>query len=365
MILTDRSLHDLSFSYFLNLINSRVPECPNLIYKETSILADRPGFQELLGDIASIANQGFGYILIGVKKDEINQPVELNSFVDFEEICLTIKQACLDYIQERIDGLELKGYELEPGRGFIVIHIPKSAKTPHMVSFAHHSDFFQRYATGKRIMSIDEIRSLMMTNPFVSRMIEQGLIASGKLIKPGQSLKKTGPPYVRIFTDGAVDQFLQKYMLCKVYPQTLVIVSPFISDLAGELTDLSDIVNKINRDKTTTYIITRPSNEDYQKNSINILSQSPYIEIRYNEDVHAKLYICWCRKDEHESFALFGSGNLTSGGLRHNIELGMMIYSKEHGRALIGELFKWSANDLRSKSKRIKKIQKYLLTKGE
>ena len=84
--------------------------------------------------------------------------------------------------------------------------------------------------------------------------------------------------------------------------------------------------------------------------------QSPYTEIRYNEDIHAKLYICWCRKNEEQSFALFGSGNLTSGGIRHNLELGMMIYSKDHGRALVRELYEWSAVALRSQSQRIKKI---------
>jgi phosphatidylserine/phosphatidylglycerophosphate/cardiolipin synthase-like enzyme len=80
------------------------------------------------------------------------------------------------------------------------------------------------------------------------------------------------------------------------------------------------------------------------------------VEIRYNPDVHAKLYISWHR-EENDSFALFGSGNLTSGGVRYNLELGMMILARGHGKKLIRELYDWSANALRTKSQRVKPIQ--------
>ncbi len=51
---------------------------------------------------------------------------------------------------------------------------------------------------------------------------------------------------------------------------------------------------------------------------------------------------------------MFGSGNLTRGGIRHNLELGMMIYANDHGRKLIRELYQWSTVGLRSQSQRIK-----------
>jgi len=185
-------------------------------------------------------------------------------------------------------------------------------------------------------------------------LAELELLVNGRVFRQNSGGKKSHPPYVRIFTEKSVDQFLQKYLLSNTFPQILVIVSPFISDLAGELVDLQHVVAKINKDKTLTYVITRPAKETYQQDSIAILSQSPYVEIRYNEDIHAKLYICWCRKKEEDSFALFGSGNLTKGGIRQNLELGMMIYSHDHGRTLVRDLYEWSTSGLRTKSKRIK-----------
>ena len=170
--------------------------------------------------------------------------------------------------------------------------------------------------------------------------------------------------YVRIFTEKTVNQFLIKYMTCKSYPQNLIIISPFISDLGGETYSLKEIVNKITQDKTPTYVVTRKPIERYQQEGISVLKDSPFTEIRYNDSIHAKLYICWCRKNEDDSFALFGSGNLTSGGVRQNLELGMMIYSHDHGRKIIRDLYYWSINQLRTQSKREKSIS-YKRTGGK
>jgi hypothetical protein len=223
-----------------------------------------------------------------------------------------------------------------------------------MIARENRTDFYRRYDTDKRSMTLDEIRSTILMNPIYQGYVESELLAKGKVVRPGHSKQKSNPPYVRVFTDKSVDQFLHKYMSCEVFPQNLVIVSPFISDLAGELINLQDLVDKINADKTLTYVITRPAKEKYQQESMEILCQSPYVEVRYNENIHAKLFICWCRKSEEDSFALFGSGNLTKGGVRHNLELGMMIYSKDHGRTLVRDLYEWSTVVLRTQSTRIK-----------
>ena len=91
------------------------------------------------------------------------------------------------------------------------------------------------------------------------------------------------------------------------------------------------------------------------KEGLAILEQGKNVEIRYNPDVHAKLYISWNRNDE-ESFAMFGSGNLTSSGINYNLELGMMILSRGYGRQLVRELYRWG-DALRTQSLRVKTIK--------
>ena len=312
MIFNGRSLHEINNIDFEILVQNKIPEGPNLEYKETAYGGSADNIREMLRDIVAIANADGGYLILGIREDAFGRAESIVPMKGAPDKVQPIRQVCLDGISERIEGLEVKAFEFSPGEGLIVIRIPKSDHRPHMVIKEHRTDFFRRYETYKREMTIDEIRSLILTNPTNSRLVELELLASGKVIKPSQSTRKLSPPYVRIFTEKSVDQFFQKYMICTKFPQTLVIVSPYISDLAGESIDLTDIVSKINKDKTLTYIITRPPIEKYQQNSIAILNQSPYIEIRYNEDIHAKLYLLWCRKDEYESFALFGSGNLTA-----------------------------------------------------
>ena len=104
-----------------------------------------------------------------------------------------------------------------------------------------------------------------------------------------------------------------------------MIVSPFIGELAEERFKLSDVLNKALREKTRVYVITRSPSEEYHRISLEILDSYPNVEIRLNSEIHAKLFVCWCR-DEVESFALLGLATLPSGGFRSNLELGMMIY---------------------------------------
>lgn len=356
MIFNGRSLQDLSITDFETLAKKQVPEGPDLEYKLTAYRGTASEIREMLRDVSALANLEGGYLIMGMKQDTTDRAEEIVPIENVLQLTQAIRQACLDGISERIDGLEVKCYETSTDMGIIVIRIPKSDNRPHMVSKEHRTDFFKRYDTDKREMTIDEIRSLVIANPLNTRLVELELLASGKLIKPSRGTKRQNPPYVRIYTEKSVDQFLQKYFVCDKFPQNLVIVSPFISDLSSEQINLTDIVSKINHDKTYTYVITRPPREVYQKDSLEVLSRSPYIEVRYNEDIHAKLFICWCRKDVDESFALFGSGNLTSGGIRRNLELGMMIYSQDQGRLIINDLYEWSTVGLRSKSRLTQKL---------
>jgi hypothetical protein len=163
------------------------------------------------------------------------------------------------------------------------------------------------------------------------------------------------PPYIIIYTKNTVEQFIKRYMLGTAKIQALVLVSPFISTLMGEVYELKDVLKKAKRDQTRVYVVTRKPEAEYQFKGIDLLNQFSCVEIRYNPDIHAKLYISWGRELE-ESFAFFGSGNLTSGGLRYNLELGMMILARGDGKNIIRKLYSWGSHDIRVASKIIKMI---------
>lgn len=113
--------------------------------------------------------------------------------------------------------------------------------------------------------------------------------------------------------------------------------------------------NKTKAEKGRVHVITQEPKDKYHKEGLAVLEQGENVEIRYNPDVHAKLYISWSRIEE-ESFAMFGSGNLTSSGISYNLELGMMILARGYGRKLVRELYNWG-DVLRTRSHKIKSIR--------
>ncbi len=152
--------------------------------------------------------------------------------------------------------------------------------------------------------------------------------------------------HIRLVTERTVDCFLQRFFLRDVPIRNLSIVSPFINTLEGSRFTLRDLSEKIGRECIPTYVVTRSPSESYQEEAIAVLAHNEWIEIRFNESLHAKVYVS-SAIPESESFALFGSGNLTSRSIAENIEVGMLIVAKGQGRSLVDELYYWANNRLR------------------
>lgn len=348
MILGGRSLHELNLEDFRTLIENRIPEGPHLDYKQTAYSGRPSDIREMLRDVISLANANGGYLVMGISEDGSNCPVDFYPIEDYISISQGIRQACLDGIQERLDGLEVAGYEIEPNKGIIVIHVPPSDKTPHMVSLNHHSDFYRRYDTDKRVMTIGEIRDSFLVSPFFRKLAELQTQVQQS------STQSESVTYMRILTERSVEKFLQRYMSCSGQ-QTLIIISPFIGNLDGESYDLANVIKKTKTENGRIHVITREPQVDYHRKGLAVLEKGENVEIRYNSFIHAKLYVSWNRNEE-ESFAMFGSGNLTSASMSYNLELGMMILSRGYGRKLVRELYRWGDN-LRTQSKKVKAIK--------
>ena len=152
--------------------------------------------------------------------------------------------------------------------------------------------------------------------------------------------------FAQIVTERPVETFLRKLFIGRPELETLVIVSPFLGDLAGTRFSLQNLCERLSRTNTPLYVITRQPVADYHREGVAVLLQYDNVEVRYNAALHAKLYVCWTR-EVGEAFALFGSGNLTYSGTQGNIELGMMVFGKGPGRDLVNRLYKWGL-DLRT-----------------
>jgi phosphatidylserine/phosphatidylglycerophosphate/cardiolipin synthase-like enzyme len=153
--------------------------------------------------------------------------------------------------------------------------------------------------------------------------------------------------YAEVVSDKPVQRFLLKFYLSDIPIENLILISPYVSNLEGTRVTLDSICKKAVEKSIPFYVITRSPQEEYHQQAINTLLSYDPIELRYNESLHAKLYLCLCQ-DESQSFALIGSANLTRNSIEKNIEIAMMIYGRGRGREILRELSHWGLERLRT-----------------
>jgi phosphatidylserine/phosphatidylglycerophosphate/cardiolipin synthase-like enzyme len=153
--------------------------------------------------------------------------------------------------------------------------------------------------------------------------------------------------HVRLVTERTVEHFLRRLFLRDATMRNLCLIAPFINTMDDCRFTLADVSAKIRAERIPTFVVTREPTEDYQVEAMKILCDNDWVEVRYNESVHAKVYVAAAQR-ESESFALFGSGNLTGRAITSNVEVGMMLYAQGIGRPLVDELYYWANNRLRT-----------------
>lgn len=148
--------------------------------------------------------------------------------------------------------------------------------------------------------------------------------------------------YVRVVYERGFMDFFERFLIA-VNVSQLLIVSPWVTSLENETIKLTDIANKINRENIKTLVFLRnPKKEPINSEAIRILSECPTVDIHFNDELHAKVYVCKC---DPFGFALVGSANL-SGRATRALEVGLMIDGIGRGQEIVAELQKLGSYDL-------------------
>lgn len=148
--------------------------------------------------------------------------------------------------------------------------------------------------------------------------------------------------FVKVVYEGGHEAFFERFLLA-VEVRHLLIVSPWITSLSEERIQLWDIVEKITKEKINTRIFMRdPQKEPFNIEAVGILKSCPTVTLFYNNELHAKVYVCRC---EPFGFALVGSANLSGRATRAH-EIGIMIEGKGKGQDIIEELQRLGIYDL-------------------
>jgi hypothetical protein len=154
------------------LIDNKVAEKKSVEYKQALPERSDGDRKEFLADVSSFANAAGGHLIYGMKEDA-GVPVELVG-LELENADASVSaldNAIRDGIRKRIPGVVVHPVPLESGRTAIVIRVPKSFASPHMVTFGGTSRFYSRNSNGKYQLDVEEIRSAFLLSDTIAQRI--------------------------------------------------------------------------------------------------------------------------------------------------------------------------------------------------
>lgn len=156
MLFRGTKLSDLQEQDLQRLINDQVQERDTVEYKRDMYGNSDADKREMLKDITSMANHRGGYLLIGI--DENGEGIATNVVgIELGNHVERITSCCLDNVDKRIIGLEIRDIPLGNGRVVVVVSIPESINASHMVTHTGLNQFWKRHGRQKDKMTVDEV----------------------------------------------------------------------------------------------------------------------------------------------------------------------------------------------------------------
>jgi hypothetical protein len=146
------------------LIENQVSERKTIEYKQALVRNSKAENKEFLADVSSFANASGGHLVYGMK-EEGGLPVELCGLdmIDDPDATVTaLDNSIRDGIKPRIPGVVVWAVPLAGGKKAIVIRVPKSFASPHMVTYGGSSRFFARTSNGKYQLDVEEIKAAFL-----------------------------------------------------------------------------------------------------------------------------------------------------------------------------------------------------------
>jgi hypothetical protein len=177
----NKPFEQIDKSDIFNLILNEVREGRMLDYKETLPGSSDSEKTEFLADVASFANAAGGFVLYGVseKRDAEGKPTGIPESADglngvnADSEILRLESIIRTGLDPRVAGIRtrpIQGFDKGP---VLVMSIPKSWSSPHLVSFKNHSRFYSRSSNGKYQLDVREIRSAFALSESLSEKIRR------------------------------------------------------------------------------------------------------------------------------------------------------------------------------------------------
>lgn len=154
------------------LVDNQVPESKTIDYKESLTGNSDSDKKEFLADVSSFANAAGGYLIYGMREDSgIASELCGLEIIDADAEIRRLENIIRDSIKPRIPGVSLWAIPLKTSRAAIIIHIPRSWASPHMVTFKNDSKFHSRNSAGKYQLDVSELRAAFVLSETTTERI--------------------------------------------------------------------------------------------------------------------------------------------------------------------------------------------------
>ncbi|MFQ5752315.1 MAG: helix-turn-helix domain-containing protein, partial [bacterium] len=163
------------------LIDNAVAEKKTIEYKQTLPGGADKDKKEFLADVSSFANAAGGDILYGIKEKRgedgkstgIPESADGLGGINPDQEILKFENIIRQGIEPRIPGTHFNAIDGFPNGPVIVLRIPKSWSSPHMIKFQDWNRFYSRTSNGKYPLDVTEIRSAFVLSESIGEKIQR------------------------------------------------------------------------------------------------------------------------------------------------------------------------------------------------
>ena len=165
MYLSPDNFDNLDAQALRSLIGLSIPEDAFLDYKESmDVPLKKESKREFLKDISAFANAMGGHLLIGCKEpaEGLSMTDQLLGIAGADSLSQDLERLASTSLDPPIVGLRFKVVPVSEQRSCIVVHVPSSMSSPHMVNHSGHRTFYRRGSESTFPMTTNEVRELML-----------------------------------------------------------------------------------------------------------------------------------------------------------------------------------------------------------
>lgn len=177
-----KAINTITEADLQRLVDEGRREDVQLEFKQTLPGNSDDGKKEFLKDVTAMANSSGGDIIYGIREDRSNpdeagKAAELvgvgSSGIGADAAKLWMTELLNSSVEERILGVAIHDVQLSAGGYALVVRVPKSWNSPHVVRHKNHWRFYARNSAGVYAMNVTELRAAFLLTDTLSQRMEE------------------------------------------------------------------------------------------------------------------------------------------------------------------------------------------------